>query len=422
MTSAGHAHLGAGVNTDRLWRRHMEMAKIGATEKGGVERQTLTDGENQARLLLVDWAAECGFGCSIDDAGNMFIRREGLEPDAAPVMSGSHMDTQPNGGRFDGIYGILAALEAMQVIDEAGLKSQRPIEAVLWTNEEGSRFTPGCMGSRSFVRPALLDGYLDARDRGGESFGDALATTLQHLCHVERRPLGGPVSAFVEAHIEQGPILEASENTIGIVSGIQGLRWFIIDVVGEAGHAGTVPLSRRRDAAATAIALMARIGTLARDADKDDLLRLMIGQIDVVPNAPSTIPERVRFSVDMRHPDETMLAELAGRITGLCTEAAGACDVHFREASNIKPVAFSSTVMEPMRRAAQDLDFTHMTMISGAMHDASFLAEICPTGMIFVPCEKGISHNEAENAKAKDLAAGAAVLAETLLSLANADE
>ena len=407
----------AAVNERRLWQRHMEMAKIGETPKGGVDRQALTPEDVRARALLADWAAELGFECTMDEIGNMFVRRQGIERDAAPVMTGSHIDTQPSGGRFDGIYGVLAGLETLQAVQDAGLATRRPLEAVVWTNEEGSRFMPGCMGSSVFAEPGRLEQMLCSEDMDGVTVTKALTELRVAMPAVRARPLGGEVAAFIEAHIEQGPQLEATNNTIGVVTGIQGTRRFLIEVHGEDAHAGTTPRKRRKDALSAAVAMVAGLERLMYD--EHDTVRFTVGRFVVSPNAPSVVPGHVAFTIDFRQPEQEVLTRLGDQVEAVCRANAKACAVGVSETSRTEPTKFKGLVPDIIDSVAKRLGLPHMHIFSGASHDAQNLFKVCPTGMIFVPCEKGISHNEAENATPGDLGAGTRVLAEVMVEIAN---
>ena len=405
------------IDQHRLWDRLMQMAQIGAIPGNGVNRPALSADDIRARRLLIDWARARGFGIGVDPIGNLFVRRDGLDPTAAPVMAGSHMDSQPRGGRFDGIYGVIAALEALEAIDAAGVKTRHPIEMVAWTNEEGGRFQPCTMGSAVFTGQRRVEDFLEVRDNEGIRLGDALAATLAATPDAASRPPGSSVAAYVEAHIEQGPLLERSGKTIGAVTGIQGLRWFNIEVFGETAHAGTTPLALRKDAMRDAIAIINAIAELARDAT--DITRFTVGRMLVSPNSPNSIASHVLFSVDLRHPDPAIVRRLGESVEPLARSAAKRCAVKVTSTLHDDPCVFDASIVAAIEGAAQDLGLPHMRLPSGASHDANYLARICPAGMIFVPCEKGISHNEAENATPEDLAAGARVLAATLLELAN---
>ena len=404
----------AKVDQARLWQRHQTMAKIGAIPGNGVNRQALSAEDIEARRLLLGWAAARDFAVGVDGIGNLFIRRAGRDRDAAPVMTGSHMDSQPEGGRFDGIYGVLAGLEALEALDQAGIETARPIDLVAWTNEEGGRFAPGAMGSMVFTGVRRLDDCLTIRDRAGIALADALAVTLAATPEAAARPFNSPVAGYVEAHIEQGPRLEATNHTIGVVSGIQGARWFNVEVTGETAHAGTTPLAERRDAVQDAIAMVGALNRLMADAT--DTVRFTVGRFDVTPNTPNSVAAKVSFSIDFRHPDGALLAARGDAIAATCRGAARACSVAVTETLTLQPCVFDAAVVDTVEQAAAGLDLAHMRLPSGAFHDAQFMSAVCPTGMIFVPCANGISHNPAEPA---DLAAGARVLVATLAALAN---
>jgi N-carbamoyl-L-amino-acid hydrolase len=413
--AAGKAE--AFVDEARLWARHVEMARFGGTPLGGVNRQALTAEEIDARRCLIGWARDIGFTVSMDGMGNLFIRKAGIDDSLPPVLTGSHIDTQPSGGRFDGIYGILAGLEALQAIDAAGIATLRPIEVVTWMNEEGSRFSPGCMGSLGFVDPTRTPELQAIRDLSGTTVAQALEGLRGAFKNVPSRPLGFVPAAFVETHIEQGPRLESARKTIGVVTGIQGTRRFHVEVHGENAHAGTTPRRRRKDALLAAAHIVGGLERLMRDPA--DVVRFTIGRFIVSPGAPSVVPGHVMFTIDFRHPDDAVLQARGDEVEAVCRKYAGKCDVTVKQISRTKPVEFVGRVAEAIEQATQRLRLPHMRMPSGAGHDAQNLVKICPTGMIFVPCERGISHNEAENANPSDLAAGARVLAETLVDLAS---
>ena len=407
----------AAVSRQRLWDRHMEIAKIGATGRGGVDRQALSAEDAEARLRVLDWAAARGFAAAVDDIGNLFIRRAGSDPAAPPVVSGSHIDSQPTGGNFDGVYGVLAALEVLDAASDAGIATKRPLEAVIWTNEESSRFQPTTMGSTVFAGSLRLETALDTVDSEGISVREALAETRARMGVAEHRAFRAPMAAYLEAHIEQGPVLETTEKTIGIVSGIQGLRWFQVAVTGEEGHAGTTPEANRKDALVAALAMVAALRALM--ADPDDRVRFTVGRFEVSPNSPNTVPGRVLFTIDFRHPDAEVLARLGDRVEGICRAEAGGCSVTVEETISSPPTEFDPDVRDLLRRAAARQDLAHMEMVSGATHDAKYMADLAPSGMIFVPCAGGLSHNEAESATPEDLAEGTRLLAEAMLRLAN---
>ena len=414
------------VNEARQWRLLLAMAEIGAfagpEDARGVNRAALTPLDRRARRLLISWAAPLGLKPSVDPLGNLFLRQEGTEPGAAPVLTGSHMDTQPNGGRFDGIYGVVAALEAVQAMREAGApRPRRPIEIVAWTNEEGGRFAPGCMGSMAYAGFRPANTWDAVEDPDGVRFAAALREQLAAESDLPRRPLGVVGSreaphAYVEAHIEQGPRLEAEGRDIGVVTGIQGSRWFVVELSGETAHAGTAPLSFRRDAVQDMIRAINALNALMRDPS--DVLRFTVGRIEVAPNTSNSVADRVRFTVDFRHPSAAVLRERGDAIENTVHEAVRDCDVAVDERFIAHPVEFSPAVVGLVERAAAAQGFSTLRMPSGAFHDAQFIAPLCPTGMIFVPSRKGISHNPAEHTEPAQLAKGTRVLAQVLAELA----
>lgn len=406
------------VREERLWQRHAEMAKLGGTAKGGVNRQALSAEDAAARNLLARWAAARGFAVFTDAIGNLFVRRDGRDPAAPPVMSGSHMDSQPTGGRFDGMYGVLAAFEALEALEDAAVATRRPVVAVAWTNEEGSRFQPGAMGSAVFAGRYRLADMLSVKDWQGVPLKDALAETLRAApAPLQGGAPGFAVDGYVEAHIEQGPRLEAANKTIGVVTGIQGSRRYIVEIVGEEAHAGTTPRAARKDAYAAATRLAAALYDVTTDLE--DTLRFTIGRVEVSPGSPNTVPGKVRFTIDLRHPDDAVLAEREAVLERLLVEETPPCTARLERVTNVAATHFDPAVIALVRAKARALKLPNMDMPSGAGHDAMHIATLCPAGMIFVPCERGISHNEAENATPQDLAAGTRVLVEVLEELAN---
>ncbi|MFV3075307.1 Zn-dependent hydrolase [Niveispirillum fermenti] len=409
-TIAGH------VRQERLAQRLADMGRIGATVKGGVNRPALSREDGLARALLASWAAARGFSVETDGIGNLYVRRAGSDPALAPVMTGSHLDSQPTGGRYDGVYGVLAGFEVLEALEDAGLPTRHPVEVVAWTNEEGSRFQPYCMGSALFAGKMDLEMVLGCTDPQGVTVRDALAQTLALAPAMPVRPFGGPAAAYVEAHIEQGPRLEAEDRTIGVVSGIQGSRWFQVEVTGQEAHAGTTPHGARKDAFQAALRMVSALNDLM--ADPDDIVRCTFGRFEVLPGSPNTVPGKVIFTIDFRHPDAAMVKARGDAITPLIQALAAPCTVAVKETSTTSPVDFDPAVIDAVRAAAVGLGYSHMDMPSGANHDAKFMAPRCPTGMIFIPCRDGISHNEVEYASPGHCHAGAAVLAETLYRLA----
>ena len=408
----------AAVNEQRHWDRLMAMAKLGAIPGDGVNRACLTELDRQARRLLIGWAKEIGATVSVDAAANLWLRREGSDPRATAVVTGSHMDTQPNGGRFDGIYGVMAGLEALTALHQAGVTPRRPIEVVAWTNEEGGRFAPGCMGSMAWSGFRRIEDFADVVDPDGTRFADALATHLAAESDLPRRPLGSQPHAYVEAHIEQGPRLEAEGLDIGVVTGIQGSRWFTVTLTGDTAHAGTTPLALRRDAVQDMLRGITALNALMHDPK--DVLRFTIGRIVVEPNTSNSVANRASFTIDFRHPDKAVLLARGDAVAGVVQAAVRDAGVTVQENFHALPVEFAPLVIDAVERAATEQRFRHMRLPSGAFHDAQFVVPVCPTGMIFVPCRKGISHNPAEYSEPGQLAAGTRVLTQTLAELASA--
>ena len=405
------------INGARLWESLMELAKIGATAKGGVCRLTLTDLDKEARDLFASWCKAAGATVTVDRMGNMFARREGRDPKRPPIMTGSHIDTQPTGGKFDGAYGVMAGLEVLRTLHETGIETEAPIEVAVWTNEEGARFAPAMMGSAVFAGIFREDEIKAKTDRDGIAFGDALAK----IGYDGSMPCGGrKVGAFFECHIEQGPILEADRKTIGVVTGGQAQRWYEINLTGQETHAGTTPMERRHDAllgAARIIDAVNRIGVA-----RMPYARATCGVIEAKPQSRNTVPGRVFLTVEFRHPDEAILKLMDEALRAEAARIAGeiglALDI--QEIWHFPATPFDAACIGAVRDAAQTRGYAHRDIISGAGHDALYMARVAPTAMIFVPCADGISHNEIEAAKADDLAAGCQVLLDAMLRRANA--
>ena len=421
---AGCAEIAGGdiaryVSGDRLWDRLRVLAEFGATERGGVNRQALSDEEVAARAQLVRWGDAIGLGPSTDALANLFLSYQGSDPGLPPVLVGSHIDSQPTGGKFDGAYGVLAALEGVEAIIARGVRPRRTIRVVSWMNEEGSRFAPGMMGSAGFSGARKLEDILSTRDKAGISVEAALNKVLSVDPQLPRHPLGMKPAAFLEAHIEQGPILELERKTIGVVTGIQGKRTFRVETDGEENHAGTSPRSVRRDALVSAVDIVRALHEALWD--REDVVRLTIGMFTASPNAPSVVPARVVFSIDLRHPEAARLRELGDAIPEVCRHARGRCEVSVKELLHDPPLEFPLSIRQTIRSVSSALRIPWMDIASGAGHDARHLHYLCPTGMIFIPCEHGISHNEAESVLEQHAADGARVLAEVAFALANTD-
>ena len=410
----------AAVSEARQWDRLMRMAQLGAFRgvdgAEGVNRACLTPLDREARRLLIGWGQAIGLSPSIDALGNLFLRAEGRVPGLAPVLAGSHMDSQPAGGRFDGIWGVVAALEAVQALREAGVPLARPIEVVAWTNEEGGRFAPGCMGSMAYAGHSAPNTWDAVTDSQGITFGEALREHLAAEADLPRRALGGTPHAYVEAHIEQGPQLETAGLDIGIVTGIQGSRWFLVELLGASAHAGTAPVSMRRDAVQDMVRAIGALNALMDDPD--DVVRFTVAKIEVEPNSSNSVAERVRFTIDFRHPEAAVLTARGDAIEATIRGAVKHCAVTVTERFHALPVEFHPAVTGAVERAAASQGLGAVRMPSGAFHDAQFMVPLCPSGMIFIPSQKGISHNPAEYSSPEQLAKGTRVLAQVLVELA----
>ena len=406
------------IDGERLWSSLMELAKVGATEKGGVCRLALTDVDREGRDLFVRWCEEAGCSVRIDRVGNIFARRAGRDPERPPVMTGSHLDSQPTGGKFDGAYGVLAGLELVRTLNDHAYETDAPIEVVAWTNEEGSRFAPPMMASGAFAGAFDLDFVLSRSDSEGKTF----AEELERIGYAGDEPVGGrEIGAYLEAHIEQGPVLEAEEKTVGVVTGAQGQRWYEITVSGQEAHAGPTPMRRRRDALVGASRMVDAVNRIGLDHQPDACAT--VGMLLVSPNSRNTIPGQVFFAVDFRHPVEETLARMDTDLQAACTSIADGLGLglELRQIWHFPATPFDARCVEAVREGAAAGGFSHLDIVSGAGHDACYVARAAPTGMIFVPCEDGISHNEIENATPEDLAAGCQTLLHAMLRLARAD-
>lgn len=400
------------VDAERLNDRLAQMARLGATAAGGVDRPALSPADGDAQRLMAAWGAPLGLTPSRDPAGNFFLRWAGLHVDAAPVMSGSHLDSQPTGGKFDGVYGVVAALEAVQALIDAGRQPAMPVDIVAWMNEEGSRFAPGMLGSAAFAGARSLADTLAVTDAEGATVADALAALAPVLADIPARPLGGDVHAYIETHIEQGPVLERESLQVGVVTGIQGKHTYRVTVQGEAAHAGTSTRAERKDALLAATAMVQALAAEIHDAQ--DCVKFTVGRFDVQPSAPSVVASRVVFSIDLRHPDTDVLRALSDRIEPICAAHRGPCAVEVVRLSAADSLTFPHALREHIDRAATALAIPHRDLPSAAGHDARYLHAICPAAMIFVPSRDGITHNEAEYTAPADLYAGARVLTDVL--------
>ncbi len=406
------------VDGDRLWQRLMTLARIGATAKGGVCRLALTDLDRQGRALFVEWAQALGCTLRTDAIGNLFARRAGVDADRPAVATGSHIDTQPTGGRFDGNYGVLAGLEVLATLDDAGVRTRAPLEVCVWTNEEGSRFVPVMMGSGVYAGAFTLGHALAARDADGVSVREALAAIGQAGPSPAAVADGAPrFDAYFEAHIEQGPVLEDAGVTIGVVTGALGQRWYDVTVTGMEAHAGPTPMALRRDALLPAAALMQRVNEIALAEQPQG--RGTVGRVEVHPNSRNVIPGRVRFTVDFRHADDAGLARMDAALRGAASQLPRpGLAIEVAQVVDFPPQPFDPALRALVRDGAERAGLSHMELVSGAGHDAVYVARTAPTAMIFVPCKDGISHNEIEDARPEHLAAGADVLLHAMLARA----
>ncbi|WP_338923134.1 Zn-dependent hydrolase [Pseudomonas silesiensis] len=403
------------INRERLWQSLMDLAQLGATAKGGVCRLALTDLDRQARDLFVRWCEEAGCTVSIDGIGNIFARRAGRNPERAPVMTGSHIDTQPTGGKFDGCYGVMAGLEVIRTLNDLGVQTEAPIEVVVWTNEEGSRFPPCMMGSGVFAGKFDLQDTLSKQDEQGLSVG----SELQRIGYAgSRAVLGHPVGAYFEAHIEQGPVLEDRETTIGVVMGCLGQKWFDLTLTGVEAHAGPTPMHLRKDALVGAAQVVSAVNRIAH-AQQPHACGT-VGCLTLHPGSRNVIPGQVQMTIDLRHLHADKLQAMVDEVRQVIEDT---CQQHglsyeLTPTADFPPLDFDPACVAAVRQGAEQLGLSHMDIVSGAGHDAIFVAELGPAGMIFVPCEGGISHNEIENAAPQDLADGCAVLLRAMVNAA----
>ncbi|GAB3679593.1 Zn-dependent hydrolase [Salinisphaera aquimarina] len=400
------------TNGERLWNSLMAMAEIGATANGGSSRLAVSAEDAAGRARFVDWCEAEGLTVSRDAIGNMFARRAGSE-DIDPVVIGSHLDTQPKGGRFDGVYGVLAALEAVRTLNEHDIATRAPIEIANWTNEEGARFTPAMLGSSVFTGAMALEDGLARADADGVRLSESLEATGE----AGEAPLGRSFDAYFEAHIEQGPVLEDNDKTIGVVTGGQAIRWLDVHLTGHSAHAGTTPMAVRQDALFAASELIQALES--RVAETDGLMTT-IGEFHVAHASRNTIAGELRFTLDLRHPEDGVVDALIDELHVLferrCQPRGVECriDLHWRSPA----LPFDATCVGHVRDAARALEVSWQEMISGAGHDAFHLARHCPTAMIFIPCAGGLSHHEAESIEPDHARQGADVLLHAALARA----
>lgn len=395
------------IDGDRLWDSLMEIAKIGPGIAGGNNRQTLTDDDAKGRALFQSWCEEAGLAMGLDTMGNMFARREGTDPDALPVYVGSHLDTQPTGGKYDGVLGVLAGLEVIRTLDDLGIRTKHPIVVVNWTNEEGTRFAPAMLASGVFAGMHEEAWAKDRKDPAGKRFGDELV----RIGWQGEEPVGQrQMHAYFEYHIEQGPILEDEDVAIGVVTHGQGLYWLEVTLTGKESHTGSTPMYKRRDAGLG----MARVIELVHEVAMDYQPGAVgtVGHMDAYPNSRNIIAGRATFTIDIRSPSKETLDEMRERIEdGIDTIAEALdIDVSVDEVGHFDPVTFDEGCVAAVRGAAERLGYSHTDIVSGAGHDACWINRVAPTAMIFCPCEGGLSHNEAEAISKEWAKAGADVL------------
>ncbi len=393
-----------------------EMARVGATKGGGVHRLTLTDADKQARDLFAAWAEDAGLDLRIDEMGNMFARRSGREDDAPPAMAGSHLDTVPDGGRFDGSLGVLAALEAVRTLNDGNISTRRPIEIVNWTNEEGPRFPPSMLGSGVFAGAIPLDAAYETRDSQGARFVDE----LERIGYRGDAPCAPrPIGSYLELHIEQGPALVSEGVQAGVVEGIFGLTWLRVTMKGERDHAGPTPMRMRRDALVGAARTVAAIRDIPATLHPEFVAT--VGELSLSPNAINVIPERVTFSVDFRHSEPELLDEARQLIEETARREAEKenLEIEIQEVGGSTPTRFDAGVTEAIEAACEESGCSHRRMWSAAGHDARYAADLGPTAMIFVPCVAGKSHSEEEDMDWEDACRGCDVLARALLKMAD---
>lgn len=395
------------INSKRLQTWLADFATIGGTPNGGVHRLTLTDLDKQARDLFVSLAKKAGCSIKIDAMGNIFARRPGEDNLLSPVLIGSHIDSQPLGGKYDGIYGVLAALEVVYSLNDHNIKTDRPIDVVSWTNEEGSRFAPAMIGSAVFSGLTTLQDGWSCRD----SEGNTIKQELEKIGYAGNDNFSNyKIHASLELHIEQGPILENHNELIGIVTGALGQKWYDIEFTGMASHAGTTPMEVRQDALLGLAEAVLEVNTIGKNEKPEG--RATVGMVKITPNSRNVISDKAWFSVEFRHPSEKGLQRMDQQLFEKVHQIAEKLNLTYsiRPILSFPPLPFDKTCIEVVRKVAQNLNYPHRTMVSGAGHDSCNISKIAPTSMIFIPCIKGISHNEKEEIRPEWMSAGANVL------------
>ena len=403
------------VNPDRLWDSLMDMAKIGPGVAGGNNRQTLTDADGEGRHLFKRWCEDAGCTMGLDQMGNMFARREGTDADAAPVYVGSHLDTQPTGGKYDGVLGVLGGLELVRTLNDLDIRTRHPIVVTNWTNEEGTRFAPAMLASGVFAGIHTQDWAYGRTDAEGKRFGDELA----RIGWRGDEPVGArPIHAFFELHIEQGPILEAEGKQIGVVTHGQGLWWLQVTLHGKDAHTGSTPMHMRVNAGLGMARMTELVHTIAMDSQPDAVGA--IGHCNVYPNSRNVIPGKTVFTIDFRSPDQAKLDAMKARFEAEAPAIAQdlGLRMEIEVVGHFDPVTFDAGCVGAVRAAAERLGYTHMDIVSGAGHDACWINRVAPAAMVMCPCVDGLSHNEAEEISKDWAAAGADVLLHAVLETA----
>ena len=421
MSAPSLAATNQRISGERLWDTLMEIAKIGGTPKGGVKRISLTETDKAGRAKFRSWCEALGLSLRVDSMGNMFARREGRDPSRLPVLFGSHLDSQPTGGKFDGALGVIAGLEVMRTLADLNITTEAPLELVNWTDEEGTRFGRAMMGSGVWAGLFDESAVKALKDEDGTTVGEALTA----IGFEGAEPAAAfPADALFELHIEQGPILEAEDKKIGVVTGAQAQIWYEAVVTGQDSHAGTTPPVARRDALLTAARIIELVNTTMRetgDTSIADLGRGTVGRLYVLPNSPNVIPGEVRFTIDFRNPADSRIAEISETFPAKAQAiaAANGCSLELKTVFRVQAQPFDRDCVALVRSAAEKLGYGHRDIVSGAGHDAVHVATRLPTAMIFTPCKDGLSHNEAESILPEEAEAGTQVLFEAILARAN---
>lgn len=414
--------LGEQLDGERFWSDLMAQANFGALEGGGLRRLALGEADNRVRLWLMEQGEALGCSVHYDAMGNVFLRREGRDPGLAPLLIGSHLDSQPFAGAYDGTLGVVAGLAVLRTLSELGVAHRRSVEVVSWTNEEGARFAPGASGSSWFAGRRDAETILAAQDDDGITFKAALAECLSlleaHGAAFRHEPV--VPHAFLELHIEQGPVLEEKGAPVCVVTGVQGVNWYEVEVNGHANHAGTTPEASRRDAFMGAHALVGALKEAV--AAQDDQVRFTIGKFAVSPDSVNTIPQQARFTIDLRHPDDEVLEALNLAFRHLAEKTWAGCSARLEATSRVAPVAFYERLVEVLDEAVEAHWPEAPRLVSGAFHDAIHLAHLCPTAMLFTPCRAGISHHPDEHIERADAEVAVRTLAHAVERLLNEEE